>query len=281
MIFMKNINKLKKFLLIITILITGLILASCGSSKTGNSDMGDVPSSGGDTGGDIVLSGTDRKVIYTADVTLYSNNLTESYSKVRELFPTNTWTESERLSESHYYIVIRVKTESFDVFVNSLSEAGEVKSVFKTSEDVTSSYNLLTYRKQVLETEYDRLIELAQTASASEIVNTINPRRAEIEKELLIINNNLTEYNELIEYSTIHLSIYKNIEDIEEDEKGFFALIGESFLLGFKVLGNIFKYGLSIALVIGPTLLIIGGAILGIYFIVKARKKNKNKQNKD
>ena len=243
--------------------------------------MVDVPSSGGDTGGDIVLSGTDRKVIYTADVTLYSNNLTESYSKVRELFPTNTWTESERLSESHYYIVIRVKTESFDVFVNSLSEAGEVKSVFKTSEDVTSSYNLLTYRKQVLETEYDRLIELAQTASASEIVNTINPRRAEIEKELLIINNNLTEYNELIEYSTIHLSIYKNIEDIEEDEKGFFALIGESFLLGFKVLGNIFKYGLSIALVIGPTLLIIGGAILGIYFIVKARKKNKNKQNKD
>lgn len=283
MIFMKNIFKIKKILLIIAILFAGIMLASCSSSK--NYDYDNANSSGGnasgDTGGDIVLSGTDRKIVYTADITMHSNNLSETYSKVRELFPTNTWTESERLGESYYHIVIRVKTESFDVFVSSLSEAGEVKSVNKTSEDVTSSYNLLTYRKQVLETEYERLIELAKTASASEIVNTINPRRSQIEKELLTINNNLTEYDELIEYSTINLNIYKNIEDVEEEEKGFFKTIGEAFLLGFKVLKNVFKYGVSFVFIVGPTMLVFLGGVLGIVFIVKAIKKRKNKSNKD
>lgn len=283
MIFMKNIFKIKKILLIIAILFAGIMLASCGSSKS--YDYDNANSSGGnasgDTGGDIVLSGTDRKIVYTADITMHSNNLSETYSKVRELFPTNTWTESERLGESYYHIVIRVKTESFDIFVSSLSEAGEVKSVNKTSEDVTSSYNLLTYRKQVLETEYERLIELAKTASSSEIVNTINPRRAEIEKELLLINDSLTNYDELIEFSTIKINIYKNIEDVEEKEKGFFKTIGEAFLLGFKVLKNVFKYGVSFVFIVGPTMLVFLGGVLGIVFIVKAIKKRKNKSNKD
>lgn len=264
-------KRIRKTIYILFSILFIFLIVSCGSSKADSN----YPSAGAGGESSFVNESTTRKIIYEANISLHVSNIEESYKKVKELLPSDAWTQTENASSDYYYLVIRVRYTDFDKYINDISSLGDVDSCQKRSYDVTSTYDSLVNKKQALETEHTRLLELMSTASASDITNYITPRLTEIETQLLDINDSLTKYDESIDYSTLYLNMY---ETKVTHKKSFGTLLKNAFIKGGKAFGTVFKY-LLIAIVFILPFALLAGAIVLIVILVN-KKKNNNNSNK-
>ncbi|MGM9971744.1 MAG: DUF4349 domain-containing protein [Anaeroplasmataceae bacterium] len=267
-------KKIRKLLYLFICLLLVFTLASCGNAN--NSDLSE-PSAGGGSDSSFVDTSSTRKIIYEADLSMHVSDLSETYKKVKSYLPSDAWTQTERTSGEKYYLVIRISYKDFDKFIADVSALGEVDSCQKKSKDVTSNYELLLNKKQALETEYARLLELMETASASDITTYITPRLTEIETQLLDINNSLTNYDESVSYSTINLTMYQN-EVVKK--KSFGTSLKNAFINGGNAFVSVIKFMLTAIAFLSPFVL-VAGAIVGILILINNIKKNKKTKAKE
>jgi Domain of unknown function (DUF4349) len=157
-----------------------------------------------------------RKIIYTIDLSIVSTSPTETYNKIMDdLNSYEAYVESEEITTKIFKVTLRVKTEHLTNLVNAIQDDGETVSYKKTSEDVTNSYSTLSARLAALQTQQDRILELIETAENLHDIITLEETRAKIEAELNDIGLKLNNYDSLVEYSTVHLTISK-VEDLNE-----------------------------------------------------------------
>ena len=219
-----------------------------------------------------IVGENERKIIYTAYSTLTVEKVDEALSKLRAMLVSGEWIEKSQTAENYAQIVLRVKSERLNAFLDSLSEVGQVEGTQVSSDDISLSYYDTTLKKQTLENEYKRLNELLNSADNISDILTINKRLAEIESELQRLQNKLNSYDSLIEYSSLTISIYKKGEAPKK------ATFGDKVSSAYSVSGIIAE-GFGIFLItILPYL--AGGAVLAvaIVFITKAAKKKKQEK---
>ena len=212
------------------------LLTGCGSSEDVNMDPGEYygddysnedtdpepPAPNDDEvvleGGDIIQSGDvpaliNRKIIYSASLGISSEAPNEVYSDVVDSLTTyGAYIESETITTNKYIVKIRVLSENFTDFIDEIRQSGEVINYAKTSVDVTNQYSTFEARKLALETQQERIIELIATAEDLSDILTLEEARAEIEAELNEIGDSLANFDSLIDYSTIDLTINKATE---------------------------------------------------------------------
>lgn len=161
---------------------------------------------------------TNRKIIRNVTLGLE----TQDFDKVVDSIETEITTlggyaenisMSDLLSSTDRYckIIARIPAAKLDSFVNKVSETGNIVSKNISAEDVTVNYVDMQSHVKVLKVEQERLIELIQKAVDLESIILLENRLTEIRYELESYESQLRTYDNLIEYSTVTISIQEVI----------------------------------------------------------------------
>ncbi len=171
-------------------------------------------------GGDVVLSADipaleNRKIIYTSSLLMEDPEPSEVYADVVALLDTySAYIESANINSERYIVKIRVLSANFTDFVEEIKTSGDLLSFTKSSQDVTNSYSTFEARKLALETQHTRILELLAEAADLNTILILEDARFEIETELNQVGNSLANYDSLVDFSTINLTIRKTNEQV-------------------------------------------------------------------
>ncbi|MDD3999501.1 MAG: DUF4349 domain-containing protein [Bacilli bacterium] len=266
----------KNYLTFIFLFLLSFIVFGCAvSDNRGEYD----PAPGDETTEEKTVFSSERKMIYNVTASLYIEaDFKEKIASLKASINDDEWTDYENISESSAHYTFRIKTTGLDQFVNSLSTYGEVRNINKHALDISFQYQDTSNQIITYEAEKTRLVELYDDANMSEII-LINTRIAEIDKELRVLNGEIIQFDSLLEYSEVHLSIYN--EAPKEDES-YGQKLGQAFKLGINSLVKFFEVLSLVIVTIFPFAILFAAAGLGIYYLRQFYlKKKKNKLDKD
>ena len=178
----------------------------------------------------------------------------------------------------HASMTVRIPKEQLDGFVSEVNECSNVVSKNESTEDVTLSYVDLESHKKVLLVEQDRLLDLLEKADTMEDIITIEERLSQVRYELENMESRLRTYDNLVDFSTVYLSI----EEVEiltpAEELSDWEKMGNGFVQSVKNLVNGVKgflIGLVICLpyLVFTALLVLLTALVIKVVLRKSRKK--------
>ena len=231
-------------------------------------------------------SASERKLIRTIDLNVQTRDLQGLLELINErVAELGGYVESSWQSGAEGYsdqrsadIRVRMPAEKTDEFLDAALSGAVVTYRSETTEDVTLRYTDLEARMTALETEQDRLMELLAEADSIESVIAIESRLSEVRYEIESIGSQLRNYDNLVSYDTISISI-SEVRVIESGTKDSFS---DRVKSGLESNISRLKDGatdFAVALIISlPFILILAATGILIYIIVRMLKKTAAKR---
>jgi hypothetical protein len=265
---------MKKIFGILTILVVVLSLSACDSAYDMGYDDNNYE-------GEIVVMAAgdlpERKIIYDVDISFDVRDLSEASNTLKDSLASDEWFDQEVLTDSRHSYVIRVKTERLDTFINDLKEDFVLRDYSKVGTDVSIDYQDTSNQILALEAQLDRLLELYDNASLSDMI-IINQQISQIEVELQTLNHTISSYDSLIEYSRVELDFYGSTVT---SQSPFFNRLANGFLNGLNALIYVLDHLVIVLVTILPFAIIFGTIAGGtLLFIKKKNLKEKTKHTK-
>ena len=155
----------------------------------------------------------DRKLIKT----VYLNAETETYDVLmdslnQQIITLGGYIES-RDSNTGYRqrttMVIRIPASALSQFVEHVNASANVTSSSETAQDVTLEYVDTEAKITALEVEQTRLLELLAAAESLDDILTIEARLSDVTYELERYASRLRSLSNLVDYATVHLTVYE------------------------------------------------------------------------
>jgi len=271
---MYNRKSILKIFILLTILAIIVFIGGCGSeSDSINYEAG------GSQGDSVVASLSDnRKVYFTVYYSVNTKDLDKDLLSLSTIMKKyGGYAESTDIDKSDdrgsATYQIKIPTEKLDEFMKEFENGSSYKSKRINSTDITTSYVTTQSRIEALEASKAQYLDMLKNSNLTiSEITTINDKIDDINTELNALNRQMTQYNNLIEYSTI--TIYFN-QNVNVDGIGSVFDGYGAYLVGFlKVLLAIFLYTLPVAVIAG---IILASILLPRYF--KKKKANKIKEN--
>ncbi|WP_167958928.1 DUF4349 domain-containing protein [Anaerosporobacter faecicola] len=230
---------------------------------------------------------TNRKIIRRISMALETqefDGLIESIEK--QVAALGGYAESinmnDLLSNSNRYcsMVIRIPSAQLDTFVNGVSKEGNVVSKNMSTEDVTLNYVDTESHIKVLKVEQERLLALIEKADDLESIIVLENRLTEIRYQLESYESQLRSYDNLIEYSTVDISIEEVIHYTPTvDQKSVWSKMKtglENTIQDIKDDVTAFVVWLVTNI---PYVLIWGGILIVAAILIKKKIKNSKQNN--
>ena len=143
--------------------------------------------------------------------------------------------EDERYAE----LTVRVPSKQSDEFTEFVSKNSTITNKEISTEDVTLAYVDIESRISALETEKSTLERLLAKAASMQDVITIQERLTEVIYEIESYQSQLRTYDNLIDYTTITISI-REVERVEVvGKQNIWQEIGTNLKEGFE---NVWKF---------------------------------------
>lgn len=291
-----------RFLSLFCLLALVLTLAACSAGGSASMNGSVYPTDKGNGGssfenglvGDVNYP-TGAKLIKTVRVSAY----TLEYDEVLDAITTaisdlGAYTSTEKHETSYYggsrslYVIVKVPADKLEDFLAVLQDEADVTSLTSDVADVTLTYQTLVAKrdtlleeKAVVESYYEKAEKEGATLTE---LQKLGERLLALRTEINELNAQITVYDNLVAYSTVHLNLYEKQAPVVPEKKGAFARIGESFVTNLKDIGNGFVE-LFIFLIGGlPYFVLLGGIGVGVYFLFRYLRKKlpfKKAQKKD
>ncbi|MFU8793479.1 MAG: DUF4349 domain-containing protein [Acholeplasmataceae bacterium] len=263
----------KKIFFLLFIFLSVFLLTGCASDGSLDYESGVPENEAGDTL--LIDQIPTRKIIYEVDLSIYTKDLEESIHTLKSNVEADEWFDYERIRETQATFKIRIKSDRLDAFIASIGDAFEVSSYSKTGTDISLEYLDITNRIAALQAQYDRLVDLYLNASLNDMI-TINTRLATIETELLGLQGTLNNFDSLVDYSEVNVSIYQSYVSSRDP---FFNRLASAFVTGFNGVVSFFDGLLIVTATLLPFAVVFVPSGYGIYILVKRhqRKKTINK----
>ncbi len=256
-------------------LLMSFLLVGCGKADIGPGD------GSGATDSLIVFDGTpERKFIYKVSTTLYEKDINAAANNIKALMQEDDRVETEIRENTKIYLKLRIKTSRLNTFVSSLKSDHDVSSFTSTSEDISLKYQKSINEKATYEKEYQRLQTLLETASFDQIL-AINTRLSQLDVLIEGLEDDLSLYDSLIEFSTVE--IYIN-ESALAPTKGFSGKVGKQIEAGWNSMVKFVQFIILIIMTLIPWLVLVvpaGGLGFGIYYLNKYLKKKKAEKKEE
>ncbi len=262
----------KKTLSTILLSLLCVTLVSCASGGSGNpnNNPGGNNPGGGNTTIGSVYSDSERKIVYTVDYTLSTQNFTEVAQEVSSYaFSLNGYISSSETSSSYYYFEFKVPVEKLNTFLSYMEEENNEHIIRQniSTEDVTTSYNEIASKIEVLTASKAAYVAILNNNDLSyEDIITINKEIEEINAELLKLNKDLSSIESITDYATIHITIRQPTPHELEGNLSFL----NSYINYLKDIG-VFLFEFILYTI--PFALIAGIVITIVYVIRKKRNK--------
>lgn len=179
-----------------------------------------------DTGESVSVPDTARKLIYNADLTVETLEYDVFMQEVREeIERLGGYIESmENNSGGYYYgntsrfgsITARIPADQFEMFLSTVGSLGNVVNETRDVKDITLTYVDTQSRREALEIEQERLLALLERADQIEDIIALEERLSSVRYQLESYASQLRTYDNLVDYSTVTMSIEEVIEVTRE-----------------------------------------------------------------
>ena len=225
---------------------------------------------------------TAQKIIYNADMRMESTDFNAARDTLLAAVDANdAWLEYSSLSGSekdhdrYAYYTVRVPVENYRTFLADVGEAGSVLDISETAENITSSYIDVQARLSALETQRDRLNDLADQAETTADLLEIESQLSEVQYQLENYTRQLRSMDQQITYSTVDIYL-REVAVLTPTGVTFIERIADAFGSGWGAFVG-FVQGLIIALVyLWPVVLLV----VVIVLLVRVWRKRHPKQPK-
>ena len=170
------------------------------------------------------------------------------------------------------YYTIRVPASRFEEFLHQTEGIGNVTSVSRYAENVTSQYTDYEARLDSLRTQEERLLAMLEKSEDVESLIALEQRLADVRYELESIERNLRNLDLQISYSTINL----NLQEVEvytptvPVQRTFSEKLSDAFSDGWTGFVRGLQYfclGLASSL---PGLVLFVLIVLALFFLVRS-----------
>lgn len=163
----------------------------------------------------------------------------------------------------------RIPADQLPPFLNQVGTLGNVTSQNTSSEDISLQYSDVEARKQALQTEYDRLLELLASAESVDSVIALESRLSEVRLQLDAFSSQLRTYDDQVDYATVYLSLSEVRRMTSAPAESFTQRISTGFadtLLNLRDFGE----NLVVFLIVNsPILLILAAIVALIVWIIR------------
>jgi len=145
---------------------------------------------------------------------------------------------SDYSSERNSSLTIRIPQNNLEVFLDAVSDIGNVTNRSDSVEDITLTYVDTESRKEALVIEQDRLLALLDKAESIEDIITIESRLSEVRYQLESIESRLRTYDNQVDYSTVRMYIDEVKELTPVQKKSTLQRMGDGFVSSLKSIGR-------------------------------------------
>ena len=169
----------------------------------------------------------------------------------------------------------RIPSEKLDEFIGTVGGLGNITYTYEDTTDVTLQYVDTEARIKSLQTEYDRLLELLAEAENIDTIILLEQRITEVRYSIESYTSQLRTYDNLVDYSTVHLNVNEVKRVTAAEPKTIWERISADFgdnIYDIWVNAQDFFVWFIASI---PYFIIWAAIIAGIVFIVKhVLKKN-------
>lgn len=226
----------------------------------------------------------DRKMIYTADLSMESTDFDTTRAAILEAVEANgayleytSQSGSSGESSRRVSYTVRVPAEHYRAFLAALSEAGNVLNMNESAQDITTSYIDVEARISALEKQRDRLNELAETAETTADLLEIESQLSEVQYQLESYTRQLRAMDNQVSYSTVEIYL-REVAVLTPTSTTFVDRIGEAFTGGWRDFAG-FLADLAVAAVyLLPFILIAVVILIPLLLLHKRRKEQRRAQ---
>ena len=228
------------------------------------------------------------KLIRTVDIRVETKDFNGMVQAVRgKAAALGGYIESSDLSNYSEWrqenITIRIPYKKVDSFLDGLAEYGKVLSMTDNVEDITLQYADKQTHLENLKIQHKRLLELLENAKKLSDIIQLEDRLSQIETEIDSYNIQIRNYDNLVNYSSVRLSIQETEQISSKGETSPWARMRTGFVDNAKdVWSAVVEFVIWFVTHI-PNLALLAVIISLIVFVVRklrkrAEKKAKNQQ---
>lgn len=162
-----------------------------------------------------------EKIIYTAYADIETLEFDETIQAVYDMMDEyGAYIENSSVSGTDYAtkyrsgrsyrhasFSIRVPVQHYSAMSTSLTEIGNVTNYSSESQNITTQFTDTESRLKAYKTEYDRLLEMMESAETVEEMIQVEARLSEVEYNIESLSGTLRVWQDKVDYSTINLYI--------------------------------------------------------------------------
>ena len=265
------------------------------SADTGGYDYYDGAVENGEAPGgistDSVIMAADpaRKLIYTAEVSIETEQYETDYSAiVQSVRAAGGYVSNEEARGAvpqrygdvgrNSYLEARIPTDQFEEFMQALNEVGRITSKSMSVDDVTDEYYDVEARIEMLEKRFAKMEEYMERATEMSDIIQLENEMSQILYELDVLKGSKRHIDNRIEYSTVRIELREVVkaEAVTVSEGNLGSRAGDAFLNTLQGMGVFFED--LFVLLVGslPVLIILGLiAFVVLFFVRRSAKKHK------
>ncbi len=177
---------------------------------------------------------------------------------------------------------LRVPDREFEDFILDINTIGSVTNSITRGNDITSQYFDTEARVKTLSIQEERLLEILQKAEKVEDIIQLEKELSRIRYEIESLTGTLKKWDNLVNYSTLEVSVYEvqEVTEVRENSQGLIARMRDGFRRSIKAVMDMFKGLLIFIASLVPFTIIILPLGLFAFYILKYLKGKGNKSNK-
>lgn len=281
----------KRGLCLLLLAVLLLSLAGCGS---GNTDTAPADTGAGwseqatdnqaadspaeDTTSPATQALQNAKIIRTGNMDLQTQTFDETDTFLRTLTEQQGgYLEASSVSgepgSRYAEYTVRVPQEGYDAFFTQVGEQCHVLYSASQSENITEQYVDVETRLSALRTKHERLLALLEQAGTMETIIALESELADTEYEIERLTGSLRQYDSLVSFSTIYLTVQETASlDPVAEGNSFVSELGQALRRGAHGVA-VFLRGLVLFCATLWPLLVLAAAALAVVFYLRRRKK--------
>ncbi len=245
----------------------------------------------------IVLSDTDRKLVYTSDFSISTAEYDADYKKLKDLLSScGGYIESESTSgqkpttentsgrSSNF--VLRVPVDNYDNFLSGIAAIGKLQSKNLYTQDISSNYYDNEARIKVLEERETKLNEYLKNATNIEDQLVIEKELSDVLYQLDQLKGEQRGMDKQVQYAAVTVYLYETPEaaDLGSSNATVSTRASNAFSMSMIGLGKFFNEFAVFMAGAFPVLLLLlaifAAVFAAIYGVRKLNRKIKSRQKK-
>ncbi len=236
------------------------------------------------TAGDSSLA-EDRKIIKTVNQSLQTEDFNAVIDNVNALvselggYISNSYFKGESYynkdSLRSATLTVKIPAQKLSDFVSRAEKNAVVVKYNESVSDVTNAYIDIESRIAVYEAEEIALLEMLEASPDINTMLSIRSRLNEVQYSLASLRAQKNNYDNRIEYSTVHLDIDEVRQAVSRDP-GFFEEIGDNFSDSLYGIGRFFR-SLAVWFIGDFLYILLWGIVIGLalFLVLRIRKRRK------